>query len=206
MDWPIPTSATETQQFLGLIRYLQKFLPNLAEHCRVLEQLTHKKFDHEFPPWTQSSQNAFDAIKHLVVSRDFLTVIDQSLMPKYKIFVTTDASDIASSAVLSFGETWETTRPVAYDSYSFKDAELNYPVHEKELLAIILALKKWKYDLLGTEFYVYTDHKTLLNFHTQRDLSRRQARWMEFLSIYNCKFIYVKGEANSVADALSRLL
>ncbi len=205
LDWPIPTSATETQQFLGLVRYLQKFLPYLAEHCQVLEQLTHKNFDHEFPPWTQLSQNAFDAIKHLVVSRDCLTVIDPSLMPKYKIFVTTDASDIASGAVLSFGETWEIVRPIAYDSCSFKDAELNYPVHKKELLAIIRALKKWKYDLLGTEFYVYTDHKTLLNFHTQWDLSCRQARWMKFLSIYDCKFIYVKGEANSVANTLSRL-
>ncbi len=205
LNWPVPTSATETRQFLGLVRYLQKFLPNLAEHCRILEQLTHKKFDREFPPWTQASQNAFDAIKHLVVSRDCLTVIDPSLMPKSKIFVTTDASDVASGAVLSFGESWESARPVAYDSCSFKDSELNYPVHEKELLAIIRALKKWKYELLGTEFFVYTDHKTLLNFHTQRDLSRRQARWMEFLSIYDCKFIYVKGDANCVADALSRL-
>jgi len=205
LDWPVPTSATEVRQFLGLVRYLQKFLPNLAEHCRILEQLTHKRFEREFPPWTQSYQNAFDAIKHLVVSRDCLTVIDPSLMPKSKIFVTTDASDIASGTVLSFGESWETARPVSYDSCSFKDAELNYPVHEKELLAIIRALKKWKYELLGTEFYVYTDHKTLLNFHTQRDLSRRQAQWMEFLSIYDCKFIYVKGEANTVADALSRL-
>ena len=51
---------------------------------------------------------------------------------------------------------------------------------------------------------MYTDHKTLLNFHTQRDLSRRQARWMEELSIYDCKFVYVKGCDNSVADALSR--
>ena len=171
LNWPVPTSATETRQFLGLVRYLQKFLPNLAEHCRILEQLTHKKFDREFPPWTQASQNAFDAIKHLVVSRDCLTVIDPSLMPKSKIFVTTDASDVASGAVLSFGESWESARPVAYDSCSFKDAELNYPVHEKELLAIIQALKKWKYELLGTEFFVYTDHKTLLNFHMQRDLS-----------------------------------
>ena len=51
---------------------------------------------------------------------------------------------------------------------------------------------------------MYTDHKTLLNFHTQRDMSRRQACCMEELSIYNCKFVYVKGTNNSVADALSR--
>ena len=205
IDWPIPTSSTETRQFLGLVRYLQIFLPDLATHCKVLEELTQKRYEREFPEWTQNRQNAFDAIKQLVVSRECLTVIDPDLMPEYKIFVTTDASDIASGAVLSFGKTWETARPVAYDSCSFKGAELNYPVHEKEMLAVVCALKKWKYELLGAPFFVYTDHKTLLNFHTQRDLSRRQARWMELLSIYDCKFVYVKGEANSVADALSRL-
>ncbi len=205
IDWPIPTSSTETRQFLGLVHYLQIFLPDLATHCKVLEELTQKRYEREFPEWTQNRQNAFDAIKQLVVSRECLTVIDPDLMPEYKIFVTTDASDIASGAVLSFGKTWETARPVAYDSCSFKGAELNYPVHEKEMLAVVCALKKWKYELLGAPFFVYTDHKTLLNFHTQRDLSRCQARWMELLSIYDCKFVYVKGEANSVADALFRL-
>ena len=64
-----------------------------------------------------------------------LTVIDYEDTTK-KIFVTTDASDRRTGAVLSFGETWETARPVAYDSYQLNDAEKNYPVHEKELLAI----------------------------------------------------------------------
>ena len=58
-------------------------------------------------------------------------------MPKYKIFVTTDASDFGSGAVLSFSPTYDKARPVAYDSHTFKGAELNYPVHEKEQLAII---------------------------------------------------------------------
>ncbi|KAJ3491011.1 hypothetical protein NLJ89_g11382 [Agrocybe chaxingu] len=111
-------------------------------------------------------------------------------MPDNKIFVTTDASETRSGAVLSFGKSWETARPVAFDSMTFKGAELNYPVHEKELLAIIRALKKWR---------------TLENFQRQKDLSCRQARWMEFMSQYDFKIIYVQGEANSVADALSRL-
>ena len=68
-------------------------------------------------------------------------------MPEFKIFVTTDASDLCSGAVLSFGETWETARPVAFDSMTFKGAELNYPVHEKELLAIKEALRTWNYYL-----------------------------------------------------------
>jgi len=127
IDWPVPTSSTETRQFLGLVRYLQIFLPDLATHCKVLEQLTQKRYEHDFPKWSQVQQDAFDVIKQLVISRECLTVIDPDLMPEYKIFVTTDASDIASGAVLSFGKSWESAHPVAYDSCSFKGAELNYP-------------------------------------------------------------------------------
>ena len=75
-------------------------------------------------------------------------------MPGHKIFVTTDASDTGSGTLLAFGPTYETARPVAYDSRAFKGAELNYPVHEKELLAIIQALAKWRTDLLGYTFQV----------------------------------------------------
>jgi hypothetical protein len=85
----------------------------------------------------------------------------------------------------------------------FKGAKLNYPVHEKEMLAIIHTLEKWHSDLIGIPISIYTDHKTLENSETQRDLSQRQARWMEFMSQYNCKIVYVKGNLNTVADALS---
>ena len=86
-----------------------------------------------------------------------------------------------------------------------KGAEKNYPVHEKELLAIVHFLKKWRADLLGIPIIVYTDHRTLENFNTQRDLFRRQLRWQEFMSQYDMTIVYIPGEDNSVADALSRL-
>ena len=89
-----------------------------------------------------------------------------------KTFVTTDASDHRTGAVLSFGETWETACPVAYDSYQLNSAEKNYPVHEKELLTIVKALKKWQTSLLGTHFQIYTDHHTLEYFQSQKDMSR----------------------------------
>jgi hypothetical protein len=71
------------------------------------------------------------------MSRECLTAIDYNLMDTHKIFVMMDASDYQSGAVLSFGTTWEMSCPVSFDSMTFKGAELNYPVHEKELLAII---------------------------------------------------------------------
>ena len=205
LQWPRPKSAQEVHSFLGLVRYLAAFLPKLAEYTNILGHLTHQEAESHFPIWTDEHQMAFDSIKQLVASRDCLTTIDFTKMPDSKIFVTTDTSDIRSGAVLSFGESWETARPVAFESWTFKGAELNYPVHEKEMLAIIRALKKWRTDLIGVPFVIYTDHKTLENFDTQRDLSRRQARWMEFLSQYDGKIVYVKGEENTVADALSRL-
>ena len=66
------------------------------------------------------------------------------------MYITTDASNHCMGAILSFGKTWETARAVAYDSYQLNNAEKNYLTHEKELLAIIKALKKWGSHLLGT--------------------------------------------------------
>src|SRR6202453_3483238 len=86
-----------------------------------------------------------------------------------------------------------------------KGAQLNYPVHEQEMLSIIFTLKRWRVDLMGTKIEIYTDHRTLENFDEQKDLSRRQSRWMEYLSQYEYKIHYVKGEDNTVADTLSRL-
>ena len=69
-------------------------------------------------------------------------------------------------ATLSMGPTWEQAHPVAFDSMQLKGTEKHYPVHEKELLAVVRALKKWRSDLLGIPISVYTDHRTLENFDT----------------------------------------
>ncbi|PPQ83763.1 hypothetical protein CVT24_007449, partial [Panaeolus cyanescens] len=203
LNWPVPKSAKQARSFLGLTRYLSNFLPNLAHHTSKWADLITKDADKKFPEFTSVHQRAFDNIKALILSRDCLTTIDYSSMPGNKIFLTTDASDTAFGSMLSFGPSWKTARPVAFDSRTFKGAELNYPVHEKELLSIVKALKKWRADLLGNEFLVYTDHKTLEGFAKQKNLSRRQARWIEEMSQFDFKIVYVPGDSNLVADALS---
>ncbi|KAJ2923098.1 hypothetical protein H1R20_g13996, partial [Candolleomyces eurysporus] len=160
--------------------------------------------DVEFTAWTPEHQRAFDGIKDLMVSAECLTTIDHECPGDNKIYVTTDASNTRSGAILSFGPTWESARPVAFDSAPFKGAQLHYPIHEKEMLAVMRALVKWRSDLVGESFFIYTDHRTLENFDGQKDLSGRQQRWMEYLSQFDGKFVYVKGEDNTAADALSR--
>ena len=107
-NWPTPTCAKHIHGFLGLVHYLLVFLPSLAEHTSILDKLTRKECNKAFPTWTGRHQQAFDAIKTLVMSPKCLTSIDPSLMPQHKIFVTTDASDIGSGAILVFGPTYKT--------------------------------------------------------------------------------------------------
>ena len=204
-NWPVPKNAKDVRKFLGLVQYLAAFLPRLAEHRAVLTPLTTKEAQNEWPGWGLQHHRAFQNIKDVVLSSECLTTIDHENMGGRKIFITCDASDRRTGACLSFGETWETARPVAWDSVQLSTAERNYPTHEKEMLAIVRALKKFRAELLGAHFTIYTDHRTLECFKGQRDLSRRQARWQEFLAEYDFDIRYVKGEENTVADALSRM-
>jgi hypothetical protein len=167
--------------------------------------MTNKECDRNFPEWTAEHTEAFEAIKRLVVSRESLTVIDHDVPGENKIFVTTDASDFRTGAVLSWGKTWETARLVAFNSVQLNEAQKRYPVHEKELLAIVRALKKWKADLLGEQIWVYTDHKTLEIFETQKELSQRQAHWQEDMAQFDMTIVYIKGKDNTIADALLRM-
>jgi hypothetical protein len=131
INWPRPKSATEVRGFLGLVRYIALFLPKLADHTVILTPLTTKDARKNFPAWTDTHQAAFKAIKALVISADCLTTIDHETPGDNKIFVTCDSSDWRTGATLSFGLSWETARPVAFNSMQLKPAEKNYPVHEK---------------------------------------------------------------------------
>ena len=85
-------------------------------------------------------------------------------------------------------------------------AELNYPIYDKELLAVVQAFKQWRVYVEGAvhPVRVYTDHKNLEYFSTARTTSRRHARWAATLSTYNYIITYRKGVANGKPDALSR--
>ena len=108
LDWPCPTNLKEVQQFLGLVKYLNAFLPQLVIQSSILSCLTTKECTKNFPVWNDTYQTAFDKIKEIVVSCECLTVIDHSKLDINKIFVTMDASNHCTSAVLSFGPSWET--------------------------------------------------------------------------------------------------
>jgi hypothetical protein len=98
-------------------------------------------------------------------------------------------------------------RPVGFYSRKLLAAEINYSVYDRELLAIVDALKHWRHYLLAPvePTHISTDHQNLLYFRNPRFLKPRHARWAEFLSQFPFVIAHVKGEANKVADALSRM-
>ena len=118
--------------------------------------------------------------------------------------VTCDASDYAVGGVLSQKHE-DGEHPVAYESRKMNTAERNYPTHERELLAMIHALRTWRHYFAGQKFTVVTDHYSLQYLRTQPNLSKRQARWLDFIAEFNFDIVHKPGKSNVVADALSRL-
>ncbi|KAL0549947.1 hypothetical protein IC582_014442 [Cucumis melo] len=93
---------------------------------------------------------------------------------------------------------------VAYASRQLKSHEQNYLTHDLELAAVVFALKIWRHYLYGEKIQIFTDHKSLKYFFTQKELNMRQRRWFELVKDYDCEILYHPGKANVVADALSR--
>ena len=149
--------------------------------------------------WTEREQNSFDQLKQAICAAPALVTPD----PTRPYVVHTDASDLAIGAIL-LQRVDGILRPIAFHSRKLNEHELNYPVHEKEALAIVDALKTWKQYVEGSEGVVFTDHAALAHFKTQPVLTRRQTRWAQILATYDCDIRYIPGEKNRVADALSR--
>ncbi|XP_038887208.1 uncharacterized protein LOC120077398 [Benincasa hispida] len=87
---------------------------------------------------------------------------------------------------------------------SAKEHGQNYPTHDLELAAVVFALKIWRHYLYGEKIQIFTDHKSLKYFFTQKELNMRQRRWLELVKDYDCEILYHPGKVNVVANALSR--
>ena len=101
------------------------------------------------------------------------------------------------------GPEWQTCWPAGFLSKKFSNAQRNYRTFEHETITVLEALLKWEDKLISRHIHVVTDHQALEFFQTQRRLSARQTRWMEYLSCFDFDICYVKGKLNKVVDALS---
>ena len=152
--------------------------------------------------WNATTTRAFDNLKKAFTLAPILMDADQSK----PFIIEADASDFALGSILSQRTDDGKLHPVAFHSRKFEGAEINYEIHDKELLAIVDSFEQWRHLLEGSEhqIIVYNDHKNLTYFQTARVLSRRQARWAQFLTRFNFLITYRPGAQQGKADALSR--
>ena len=119
--------------------------------------------------------------------------------------IVTDGCGTGIVGVVSQGEDWKMADVAAFFSAKLKPAQQNYPVHEIEMLAGIETMMRHRDVLQGVRFRWYTDHKGLIHLLNQRDLSGRQACWLEKVSEFNFEIKYIPGTENILSNALSRL-
>jgi len=199
-EWAQPTTVRGVRGFLGFCGFYRKFIKDYGRLVRPLERLTHK--DTAFS-WTAECEEAFQKVKKALTS----TTILRHYRPTLETKIETDASDGVTGGVLS-QQSQETKvwHPVAFFSKAMSPQEMNYEIHDKEMLAIMNAFNQWRVELqsVQTPTEVYSDHRALEYFMTTKKLTPRQARWAEYLSQFNFEIQYRTGKSNSLADALTR--
>lgn len=199
-DWKTPTNVREVRSFLGLANYFRKFVEHYSELATPLVNLTRgnvssRKSKFTSIIWDEACQDAFDRIKAALTNAPVLALPDFTR----PFVLTTDASGHTIGAILL-----QDGRPIAYESKKLTPAEMNFHTPDRELLAVIHALKIWRCYLEGPKFTIVTDHHPLIHLGSQPQLSRRQARWSEYLQGFNFDWVYKPGVTN-IADPLTRL-
>ncbi|KAI0991290.1 hypothetical protein K3495_g16897, partial [Podosphaera aphanis] len=126
--------------------------------------------------------------------------------PDNETMLEADSSGYAIGGCLLQKQKGEIWKPVAYYSRKLTGPEMNYEIHDKELLAVVACMKEWDAELRGLakSFTILSDHMNLKYFLTTRRLTERQIRWAEFMSRFRYSLQYRKGEENDRPDALSR--
>ena len=197
--WPTPKNAKEVSRLIGFLNFYRRFIKGFGSIVMPLTDLMKK--DIPFV-WGDREEASFKGIKKEFMEDVTLQHFDWDRPARLE----TDASDRGTGGVLLQPDSNNNWRPVAFFSRKMSPAESNYEIYDKELLAIVQAFEEWRPELEGSSepVEVITDHKALEYFMRSRLLSRRQARWSEFLSRFNFKICYRPGTQNGPADTLSR--
>ena len=197
-NWETPENVKDIQSFLGFANFYRRFIEGYSKLTRPMTDLTKKS---EKFVWTDECAKVFQELKDRFTSAPILKHFD----PNLPIAMECDASDFALGAILNQIHE-KRMHPIAYHSRKFNKHEINYEIHDKELLAIVSAFKTWRRYLEGAQHRVliYTDHRNLEWFASNKPLNRRQPRWALELDGFDFVVIYRPGIKNGKPDALSR--
>lgn len=166
--FPVPRNPKEVKSFLGLAGYYRKFVKDFSRISKPLTSLLKKEARFE---WSDMCQNSFEELKEILTTEPLLRHPDFS----QPFLITTDASNSAIGAILSQGRVGSDL-PISYISRTLNQAEVNYNTTEKELLAIVWAVKQFRHYVFGHKFYIVTDHRPLTWLFSVSDPGARLIR------------------------------
>ncbi|XP_024037598.1 uncharacterized protein LOC112097214, partial [Citrus clementina] len=194
---PPPKTVREVRSFLGHAGFYRRFIKDFSKVSRPLCNLLAKDVPFIF---NDSCLMAFEKLKQLLTSSPIIQA------PNWKLpfELMCDASDYAVGAVLG-QRVDRIPHVIYYASMTLNDAQLNYSTTEKEMLAVVFALEKFRSYLIGCKIIVFTDHAALKYLLTKKDAKARLIRWVLLLQEFDLEFKDKKGSENVVADHLSRL-
>nr|KYP76053.1 Retrovirus-related Pol polyprotein from transposon 17.6 [Cajanus cajan] len=190
--WPLPQTIKQLRGFLGLAGYYRRFVKGYGVIAKPLTNMLKK----DNFRWTQDAKLAFQRLKELLSNTPILALPDFS-----KVFVVeVDASGGGIGAVLM-----QDHHPIAYISRILNLQQQSLSTYEKELLAVVFAVQRWRHYLLNRHFIVKIDHYSLKYILDQRLTTDFQQKWLAKLMEFDFSIEYKKGQDNVVADALSRI-
>lgn len=198
-NFPKPMNVTELKRFMGVCSWYRRFIPFFSSLVAPLNDLQKGKKKRQSLNWTKEAEEAFAEIKEKLTKAPVLAAPDYSK----PFIIQTDASDRGIGGVLVQGE-GENEHPIAFVSRSLNRCERNYSVTERECLAVVFSIEKFRPYVEGTTFKVLTDHYSLLWLQNIKEPTGRLARWSVRLQQYSFVLEHRKGKHNIVPDALSR--
>jgi RNase H-like domain found in reverse transcriptase len=201
LEWRTPRSYPEVLRFIGLVKYLAHFMPDVSAYTSPMESICSNGQPFY---WRPLHETCLSRIKDLARKTPILRAIDVRV--NEPIWVVSDASGYGVGALYGQGPDWRNCRPAGFMSKKFTSAQRSYRTFEHEALAVIEALMKWEDKLVGRQFTIVTDHEALETIKTtNRDgKSGRLIHWDEYLSQFQYEVMHVPGKQNKVADCLSR--
>ncbi|UYV64962.1 K02A2.6-like, partial [Cordylochernes scorpioides] len=195
-----PRSTKELKSFLGMVNYLGKFIPNLADKLQPLNSLLSTKNEWV---WDEPQKKSFNLLKQELVSRPNLALFD----PSRTTIVSADASSFGLGGVLRQEQPDGSLKPIAYVSRTLSETEKRYSQIEKEGLAIVWTCDRLKDYVTGIKIHIETDHKPLIAIFTSKsleDMTPRLQRLKMRMMGYSYQISHIAGKRQIVADMLSR--
>lgn len=200
VNFPRPRTTTEIKRFIGMCSWYRRFIRDFSTLVSPINDLLKGKKKGQPIIWSDQAEAAFIKIKELLVSAPILTQPDFTK----KFTVQCDASNTGLGGILTQVIDGD-ERVIAYASRSLSRTERNYTTLEKELLAVLFCIDKFKQYIEGVKFNVITDNYSLLWLNNLKNPSGKLVRWAVKLRQHNFDLFHRKGDLNVVADAISRI-